>query len=332
MPKISVIVPVYNVEKYLNKCIESILNQTFKDFELILVDDGSPDNCGTICDEYALKDNRIKVIHKENGGLSDARNAGINISQGEYIMFVDSDDYITEQMIEILYNAIISDNSDIALCGLDLVDECGNSINDKKNKSCVEYACISQHEALDRLCKDEAGYVVACGKLYKKSIFDDIRFPKGKLNEDAFVTYRIYEKCQKISCVSKLMYKYVQRNGSIMNSVATIRNLDAVEAFVERTYFLLEKNFISIASDSAVRAIDIYRKYYPQLEKNEENKIVISRIEHSLKKMCKELLIKKISIKSKIYFFLSIINMRDGTLIKKIGQIRKKIKKQKAFF
>ncbi|HDT8053597.1 TPA: glycosyltransferase, partial [Enterococcus faecalis] len=118
MPKISIIVPVYNVEKYLEKCVRSILAQTFTDFELILVDDGSPDSSGAMCDQFAEQDQRVKVIHKENGGLSDARNAGIEIATGEYLGFVDSDDYIADDMYELLYTNIVKEDADLSICGI----------------------------------------------------------------------------------------------------------------------------------------------------------------------------------------------------------------------
>ena len=173
MSQISIIVPVYNVEKYLSRCIDSILNQTFDDFELILIDDGSPDHSGAICDDYAKKDNRILVIHKENGGLSDARNAGINIASGEYIMFVDSDDYISKDMCEILYQRIIKDKSDMALCSVRGVNEEGEEI--EKGTFIVDDRLLEEKDKFLGLGEANAcAYIVAWNKLFKKFLWKEL--------------------------------------------------------------------------------------------------------------------------------------------------------------
>lgn len=331
MPTISIIVPVYKVEKYVEKCILSIISQTYKDLEIILVDDGSPDNCGRICDEYAEKDSRIRVIHKENGGLSDARNAGIDVAAGEYIMFVDSDDYITGNMVEILYNRIQSDNSDMALCSYEWVDESGNAIAERIDESVIKNECITSREALEKLCSDKGWYyVTAWAKLYKKSLFSNIRFPKGRLHEDEFTTYKIIAKCNKISCVEDLMYKYVQRNASIMSSMSIERQLDAAEAFSERTEFLLGKNYVDIAVKNSIVAIGNYRYHYNLSEKTKENKRVIRKIEKRLRKMCVKLIMSTIPFKKKIFFGMCILNMHRNILsiLKKLNttlQIAKEI-------
>lgn len=311
MATVSIIVPVYKVEKYLDKCIESIISQTYKDLEIILVDDGSPDNCGGICDEYATKDSRIRVIHKENGGLSDARNAGLNIATGEYIMFVDSDDYITENMVEILYNKIQSDKSDMAVCSYEWVDEVGEAIEEHIGESPVENECISSYDILEKLCGNKGWYyVIASAKLYKKSLFEDIRFPKGKVHEDAFIIHRIMDKCDKISCVEDLMYKYVQRTDSIMGKGISIKRLDDTEAYIERCKFLLEKNYVELAWRTAITAINTYQVYYLGIEKTKENKKVIKQTEQRIRQMCVALLKKEISVKRKIYLVATALRVQ----------------------
>jgi len=253
MPKISVIVPVYKVEAYLNKCIDSILAQTFTDFELILVDDGSPDKCGEICDAYAKQDNRIKVIHKENGGLSDARNAGIAVANGRYISFVDSDDYIAEDMYEVLYNRIISDVSDMAVCNYLGVDENGDAVDEMNVNSPIHEEVLTGRQVLEeKLSGDRHGYwVIACCKLYKKELFDNIHFPKGKIHEDAFVAHEIYAKCARVSCVKRQLYFYLQRAESIMGMrlaeyrIATVKQFDYVEAYLERALFYAKRNLFA---------------------------------------------------------------------------------------
>ena len=244
---ISVIVPVYKVEKYLRKCIDSIINQTYKNLEIILVDDGSPDNCGAICDEYTANDSRVKVIHKENGGLSSARNAGIDIASGDYIAFIDSDDYIDVNMIKTLYKKISDDNSDMAICNFSYVDENGKMIYEKNEYMPIKTEVISGRDILyNKLLEAKSWYwVIACNKIYKKSLFDGIRYPIGKLNEDEFIIHEIYFRCKKISCIETSMYYYVQRSNSIINGEYSVRRLDAIEAYLKRLNFVFINNFDS---------------------------------------------------------------------------------------
>ncbi len=215
MDLISIVVPVYNVEKYLKKCIDSIINQTYKNLEIILVDDGSPDNCGKICDDYAEIDNRIKVIHKKNGGLSDARNVGIKNSLGKYISFVDSDDYIKSNMIEELYKAI-KEGSQISICNR---LEYFESMNPPKSKKSFvndnEFLIMDKKEGIAELCSFRLFDMSVWAKLYKKNLFDTIEFPIGKLSEDYYIMYKLFDKCQKISYINKPLYIYNQRQGSI---------------------------------------------------------------------------------------------------------------------
>lgn len=223
-PEISIIVPVYKVEKYLSKCVDSILAQTFTDFELILVDDGSPDSCGKICDEYALKDSRIKVIHKENGGLSDARNAGIAVAKGEYLGFVDSDDYIAPDMYELLYRLIRENDADISICDAVLVDE-ETEVNyvDSEKKYILE-----RESALKEMIFKRLFAVNAWNKLYKKELFSDTLYPKGMLYEDLAITYKLIDKTKRLVYIPAKKYAYVQRKGSIMNQTGYKVKVDKV--------------------------------------------------------------------------------------------------------
>lgn len=242
MELISVIVPVYRVEKYLKKCIDSILEQTYRNMEIILVDDGSDDSCPDICEEYAKIDKRVKVIHQTNGGLSAARNSGIRAAKGKYISFIDSDDYIEKDMYEVLVKRMQKDESQLAVCNYMYVDESGNFIESLNKKNAIIDGVITPKEALERLILDRnCYYIPAWNKLYERSLFKDIQFPEGKLNEDEFVVHYIYEKCRKISCVEKELYYYVQRMGSIMNTNVCVKRLDVVEAYLERTEYFMEK-------------------------------------------------------------------------------------------
>ena len=186
MPKISVIVPVYKVEAYLQECVDSILAQTFEDFELILVDDGSPDNCGAICDAYAGKDSRVKVIHQENQGLSGARNTGIEASKGEFLTFVDSDDMVSPQYLEVLIN-LFCDNTDVAVCGFkSFLDGTEYPIGRSAREMVRVY---SPKESLIELYNGNTLIPVnACAKLIRRSLLGDLRFPVGKLHEDQAFT------------------------------------------------------------------------------------------------------------------------------------------------
>ena len=234
---ITIIVPVYNVEKYLRKCIDSILCQTYENLQIIFVDDGSTDGSATICDDYAAKDNRIEVIHKANGGLSSARNAGLDIARGDYISFVDSDDYVANDMIEIAYNAITDKNADLCIFGIKWIYENGNNY-DKVLPSPISNETLTKNKAFDKLCSSNYFYyVTAVNKLYKKSIFSSLRFPVGRLHEDEFAVHYIFNACEKIVSVKKELYFYVQRENSIMHSQVSIKRLDGAYAFLDRSKF-----------------------------------------------------------------------------------------------
>ena len=240
MPRISVIVPVYKVERYLHRCVQSILAQTLADLEVILVDDGSPDGCGAICDEYAGKDGRVKVIHKENGGLSSARNAGLALAAGEYIGFVDSDDHIEPTMYEALLTALEGSGADMAICNYAYVDAQGQVDERMQALSDLTDGVLSREEALKKLYTATPAYsfyVTAWNKLYKKSLFDGLRFPEGRLHEDEFTAHGLVGRCQRIATVGQTLYRYVQRGGSIMNTRVTARSLDGVYALLDRYEF-----------------------------------------------------------------------------------------------
>ena len=245
MPLISVIVPVYNVEKYLQKCVDSILNQTFSDFELFLVDDGSPDNCGIICDEYAKKDNRIIVIHKKNGGLSDARNVAIDRAKGEYLTFIDSDDYVAENHLESLYKALMNNGSDIAVANITSFDD---------NKFQESFYCPTDRELV--LEGNDVFNTIyqpcACSKLYKKLIFDVIRYPVGKLYEDVFVYHDVLAKAKRIVLTGQNTYFYLLRENSIMHQEYKLDFTDIIDAIELRIKKLEELDLQKLADENRV--------------------------------------------------------------------------------
>lgn len=247
-PLISVIVPIYNVEKYLSKCIDSIINQTYKNLEIILVDDGSPDNCPKICDEYEKKDSRIKVIHKENGGLSDARNAGMKIAKGEYISFIDSDDFISENFINILYRNLSVSKCDIAECDIVKFVEDENPVEQLSDKKPL---VVDTEKGLSMLIAENEFHQYVTNKLYKSELIKGIYFEKGKLHEDEFWTYRIFGRARSICKIYDVMYFYFQRQNSIMGVSFNLKRLDSLEAKVQRQKYI-DKNYPSVANQAKI--------------------------------------------------------------------------------
>ena len=243
--KISVIVPVYKVEKYLDRCVQSIAEQTYENLEIILVDDGSPDCCGALCDAWARKDSRVKVVHKENGGLSSARNAGVAVSTGAYVGFVDSDDYIHPQMYEKLYAALAETGADISICGCEYVDgETDLPDLDMRRRSPLKEEVLSQKQAYHKISHIVDGYgfyVTAWNKLYPRWIFDRLQFKEGFVHEDEFFVHHLFGCCSRIATIPDALYMYVQRSGSITKTKATLRSLHGVYAYEDRYRFFREK-------------------------------------------------------------------------------------------
>lgn len=273
MELITIIVPVYNVEGYICKCIDSILCQTYKNLEIILVDDGSPDRCGEICDEYAKRDMRIRVIHKENGGLSDARNTGIESATGDYIAFVDSDDYIAPDMYEKLYNAVKVNSADMSICSFHCVNENGDPIECQNMYNPISNSVLSGIEVFEgKLAENQYWYwVVAWNKLYKSSLFDNIRFPVGKQHEDEFVAHHIYSIARKVACCGNKMYYYVKRADSIMSKKYTYKRLDACEAFLDRAEMGLKYKLSPKAITFFINQFcDVLFSSYDKLDKKDE--------------------------------------------------------------
>ena len=304
MAEVSIIVPVYQVEKYIRQCVDSILAQTFTDFELILVDDGSKDGSGQICDEYAAMDRRVKVIHKENGGLSDARNRGMDQAAGNYFMFIDSDDYIAPTMLECLYKNILIEDADLAICNFLYLFE-----NDRKK----DFSTSMKSEVL---CAKEIFYnrknercygiwTVAWNKLYKKEVFGKLRFRFGKYHEDEFWANDIYQLDIKIVTIPECLYYYRQRDNSIMGKKSAARNLDIIEALQERIYIYLKKPEYA---DQAYKVLVFSLEYLAESKKlitnkDEENQFL--QAEKKTKDMIKKLKKMKLSkIKSVSLVFI----------------------------
>ena len=225
-PLVSVIVPIYNVEEYLKECVDSILNQTYRNLDVILVDDESPDECGKICDEYKSIDERVSVIHKKNGGLSDARNAGMKIAKGDYVTFVDSDDYISKNFIKNLVKAIYKYNADIAISNMERTSKRGEN-NEGKINNIKEF---NSEEALVAMLYGNPFGTSAWGKLFKIKFFDNIEYPYGKFSEDLFTIYKTILQINKVVYVDFCGYYYYYREGSIAVCNYKEKHLEAIEA------------------------------------------------------------------------------------------------------
>lgn len=228
-PLISIIVPVYNVEKYVLKCLKSLVNQSYDNIEILVVDDGSTDKSGKICDEFALKDKRIRVFHKKNGGLSSARNFGIKKAKGEYICLVDSDDYVRKEFVEKMLEAAKEKNAEIVVCGYDTGMPKTESLSGKE-------------AAIRLLVKQQNVDVVAWNKMYQKKLFDDILYPEGQNYEDTLTTYKLLAEAKKVMYIAEPLYVYVERGGSITKSDKKEEKLMAREKAAEEAVEYFKKN------------------------------------------------------------------------------------------
>lgn len=235
LPLITVVVPIYKVEQYLAECVDSILNQTYTNLEIYLVDDGSPDRCGEICNEYAKKDSRIRVIHQENKGLSGARNSAIDVFKGEYITFVDSDDWISDEMIERLYKNLIEHDAQMSCTSPDSFYEDGTHTTTKYNGEVFVY---TKEQALDCFLFNDYLTPCVCGKLYMRNLWTSMRCPEGMLFEDQFTTYKLIDQCNKIIYCTKPMYHYRKRAGSIGHSVFNRNTYDLYDAIQEEYEYI----------------------------------------------------------------------------------------------
>lgn len=304
MDLVSVIVPVYKVEQYLNKCVESIVNQSYTNLEIILVDDGSPDNCPRMCDEWARKDTRIKVIHKANGGLSDARNAGLKIATGEYIGFVDSDDWISSDMYELLYDQIVNDNADISACGVVCVFADGTQ-NTLTSTFC---GSLNNFEAMRAIVAEDILKQPVWYKLYKRHLIDGLHFPLGKYHEDVFWSYKAISKAKKVSIINTVCYYYRQRLDSIMGSEFSFTHFHSIEAKIERTEYIQmhHPELIDLAKKSLwFSCIYAIQMSLLKLEKEKFDEAI--NLVNRAKRVC--LPIKcRLSNKERMWMFMSRIN------------------------
>lgn len=261
---VSVIVPVYNVEKYIEKCVRSILTQTYSQLEIILIDDGATDQSGERCDLLALEDSRIHVIHKTNGGLSSARNAGLDYATGEFICFVDSDDAIHSEMIATLKGFLDQESADIGMCKFVMVGEKGNVYQQSQELDPLKLVAIGKLEAQLALLENNdlrSQYIVVWNKLYRAALFSEIRFPEGKLHEDEATTFLLLYQAKKIVYYNKPLYYYLDRPGSIMAGGIGEKRFDLFDAYITRMHFYLENQEVELFRRTLIQAVHMLCQY-----------------------------------------------------------------------
>lgn len=309
-PLVSVIVPIYNVEQYLRECIDSIIRQTYKNLEIILVDDGSPDNCGKIAETYAEKDNRIKVLHKENGGLSDARNVGITEAKGEYISLIDSDDYISEFFIEIMMKNAMKYDADVITTGQSeqFFDESKERPELAKSADDFKSRCISVKEAL----VDMSYQVIPNGaqfRIYRRYIFDHIKYPKGYIFEDVATTYKTFIAARKMCLVDAKIYAYRVRQNSIVRKKFSQDKMVAIP-ITRRMYHDLVAYDSSLRPAAASRAFA--QNFHVFLQVPEEDKDSMKKLWHEVIKYRRLVAAdrdKRVRKKNKIGAFVTYLGM-----------------------
>jgi glycosyltransferase involved in cell wall biosynthesis len=300
---ISIIVPIFNVEKYLDHCILSILNQTFKNLEIILVNDGSTDSCSVMCDQYAIYDSRIKVAHKINEGVSSARNVGLDIATGKYVTFVDSDDSVTEDYIEVLYNALKKTNSQISI---------GDFIKVKSEEFVIKrdtilnesFQIFSPREAVQKMYNNPLNihFVTVCWNLYQIDLFKSLRFPFGKIHEDEYLSYKLFFSAKRIVYTPNKIYNYFTRRGSVTTSPFSLNRLDVLQALEERIIFLKNLSEFQLMNESLYFYFHNLCAHLRKVRKGFPNeKLIINDLKKKIRDSSKTIILsKQISIRIKI--------------------------------
>lgn len=301
--KISIIVPVYNVEAYLEKCVESILKQTYTNLEILLVNDGSTDKSGELCDKLALRDHRIRVIHKENGGLSDARNRGIDEASSNLIGFIDSDDYIDEDMYETLYRQMVASKADLSMCGhYDVYHQ----IPEKQVAEIKTWELMPE-EAIKMVMEAKILSVTAVNKLYKKALFEQLRFRIGKIAEDAFIMVDLIHQCSKIVATNEKKYYYVHRENSITTQKFSLKFLNVIEAY-EQNAKMISENYPDLYDVAIMRLNWAYFYVLDRLlvDNDFKDKVLEDRLISYLKKNKKSILMDSRFTRARKMSFLAL--------------------------
>ena len=301
--KISIIVPVYNVEAYLERCVESILKQTYTNLEILLVNDGSTDKSGELCDKLALRDHRIRVIHKENGGLSDARNRGIDEASSNLIGFIDSDDYIDEDMYETLYRQMVASKADLSMCGhYDVYHQ----IPEKQVAEIKTWELMPE-EAIKMVMEAKILSVTAVNKLYKKALFEQLRFRIGKIAEDAFIMVDLIHQCSKVVATNEKKYYYVHRENSITTQKFSLKFLNVIEAY-EQNAKIISENYSDLYDVAIMRLNWAYFYVLDRLlvDNDFKDKVLEDRLISYLKKNKKSILMDSRFTRARKMSFLAL--------------------------
>ena len=288
MPKVTVIIPVYKVENYIDECLNAMSRQTYKDFELILVDDGSPDSCGDICEKYAEGHPNTKVIHQENAGLSEARNNGVKQSSGEYIIFIDSDDYVTDDYVEYLVGLIEKYDADVAIGeNVKFTDGKAPKITPKTETD----ICCDSAEVLSKICYNEYP-ICAWGKIYKRNLVEKFPYPAGALYEDLATTYKIVGEAEKIAYGNRVIYFWRQRKGSITHETVTERHLYGITATKNMLEYIKE-NYPSAVPAAQVRCANKIIDTAYRIVMGNTDKTMFNRVRAEIKLFVKPILSNK---------------------------------------
>jgi glycosyltransferase involved in cell wall biosynthesis len=313
-PKISIIVPVYNIELYIKKCLDSIIVQTFSNIEIIVINDGSTDNSGKICEEYAKKDHRIKVVHKEYGGVSSVRNIGIEAAKGEFIGFVDGDDCIDKDMYQVLYQLCIETQSDISICKL------GRQIKGELTNRSEEKIYIKEMdnlEAMSQLFKGVLYRFSLCNKLFKKTCLENIQFPEGRIHEDLATTYKFFANSNKAVFTNYMGYIYIKRENSILTSKFNSKRLDAFIGWDEILLFMLEKYptlFNEVTACFVYGCVDNMYYVFNQVENRKDRFKYLLVIQKSLKKYYRNIIRNRL-ISLNYRYIITLINYNLRLLV-----------------
>ena len=299
---VSIVIPVYNVQNYLRECINSVIFQTYSQLEIILVDDGSTDQSGSICDEYESKDNRIIAYHKKNGGLSDARNYGIERSHGKYLYLLDSDDYINRKTIEIMLHYMDKYNADLIAGGIQFISEEGKQLETDKE----QIKCILKGKAVKDYFfnnyTNQIQLVIACNKLYKMETLKDVlHYPVGKIHEDEFVAHHLWSKVSTVVMLDKPLYKYRKRKDSITGEINQQIRIDAVEAMFDRVRYVSEYD-IEYADHTIRRFAEVFYRSWKNRNMTQDSNYQngLKMIYASYREVCRRIAKSKMSLKGRV--------------------------------
>ena len=329
MHKISIIIPIYNVEQYLPQCLKSVINQTYQNLEIILVDDGSTDACPQICEEFALKDNRIKLIHKKNGGLSDARNAGLKRATGDFISFIDSDDFVAVDFCEKLLKALLENTADVAECDFLAFDN--DQDLEKFSTDTKEKIEVFETEAAVELLMKEYFKQTVWNKLYRREVLGHFEFPVGKINEDEFWTYKVFGNSKKLVKITDVLYFYRQQAASIMGKQYSLKRLDGLQALEERIGYMRE-NFPKLEHLAVQIFCMASMDHYIKIEQHPEidpQKIFREKVVASVKKYDQTFILENSDWKAVFWYQLFIKTPGIYAKLRNLNEIRIKFKNKK---